>query len=402
MKQLNKAKIFLKNYDLNVIRERELMEKMNHPFLVSMYFSFQDKENLYMIFDLIEGGDLRYWYIQSKKFSEEEGKFIIACLILSLEYLHTNKLIHRDIKPENVLFSKKGYVYLSDFGASRSLQSATDESIIDTSGTPVYMSPEALLGKNHSYQSDYYSLGMLLYEMMFQRRPFGKENRNEIKKIYQEFQIQIIEEDYQNLNGWSPEAIDFVNKLLLRSPEERLGASGIDELKNHVWFDGFDWKGLYLKQMIPPFVPNIDESFNPNYYEKNSNISPINKKNNIMRNEKECNEIMKDFKKINNYKYLFNNFVDFNKYSSSARNKLFLFKNPHNIYEDDNNSHNNSNDERINGKRDEIYSYYYTMNNISSREENGEEVIKNNGIYGKRNNLKRNKKDIRLRINSEI
>ena len=188
MKQISKIKLLEENGIDEIFHEQKLSSKLDHPFLVTMNFSFQDKYYLYMINDLMTGGDLRYWYTQKKSFSEEECKFIVACVILGLEYLHTNKIIHRDLKPENILFDEKGYVHIADFGIARELKNEPEEKIVDTSGTSGYMAPETIFGEKHGYASDFFSLGVICYEMMMKRRPYPGMNRQEIKeKMASEF-----------------------------------------------------------------------------------------------------------------------------------------------------------------------------------------------------------------------
>ena len=119
MKTFLKSKLIDKKCVKSIIKERNLMSKINHPFIVNMHFSFQDSHYLYMILDLMKGGDLRHYIKLSEKskkiFSEKEVNFIIANLILSLEYIHKNNIIHCDIKPENILANKQGYFYLIRF-----------------------------------------------------------------------------------------------------------------------------------------------------------------------------------------------------------------------------------------------------------------------------------------------
>ena len=121
MKEISKVKLIQNDAYDEILHEQNLCSKLNHPFLVTMNFSFQDKDYLYMINDLMSAGDLRYWYIQKKIFTEKECKFITANIILGLEYLHSNKIIHRDLKPENILFDQKGYAHIADFGIAKEL-----------------------------------------------------------------------------------------------------------------------------------------------------------------------------------------------------------------------------------------------------------------------------------------
>ena len=138
-----------------------------------MRYAFQDNENLYLIMDLLNGGDLRYHICKNKKFSEEQtskfsfkffSEFFVACIILGLEYIHTNNIIHRDIKPENLVLEDKGYVRITDFGIAKLYQK---ENSAETSGTPGYMSPEVMCAQNHTIAVDYFALGVLCFEFMF-------------------------------------------------------------------------------------------------------------------------------------------------------------------------------------------------------------------------------------------
>ena len=314
MKEISKVKLIQKNACDEILHEQDLCSKLNHPFLVTMNFSFQDKDYVYMINDLMSGGDLRYWYIQRKNFTEKECKFIIANIILGLEYLHSNKIIHRDLKPENILFDQKGYVHIADFGIAKELGGEPDEKIIDSSGSPGYMSPETILEQKHSYASDFFSLGVICYEMMMKKRPYIGKNRQEIKeKMINEF-VQIKSE--QIPKGWSVEFADFVNKLLEKNEEKRLGYKNINDLKCHPWLKLLNWKNIYL--MKAPFVPprRVIRS------EENANLKP---------NDEKKDEILK-IKSSELYKKAFIDFGYFNKYSKKFQTQLSLLSNPHSFY----------------------------------------------------------------------
>lgn len=128
-----------------------------------MQYAFQDFENLYIVLDLLSGGDLRYHVSRYRKFSEEQTKFFMACILLSLEYIHNKSILHRDIKPENLVLDEKGYVGLTDFGIAKIYQK---ENYTETSGTPGYMAPEVMCAQNHTIAVDYFALGVIGYEFM--------------------------------------------------------------------------------------------------------------------------------------------------------------------------------------------------------------------------------------------
>ena len=119
MKEMSKARIIAKKSVNSVLNERKLLSYLKYPFIVNMQFAFQDKENLYLVMDLMPGGDFRYHITRNRHFSEAQSKFFIACILIGLEFLHNNGVIHRDIKPENLVFDNQGYLTITDFGIAR-------------------------------------------------------------------------------------------------------------------------------------------------------------------------------------------------------------------------------------------------------------------------------------------
>ena len=144
-----------------------------------MHYAFQDRDNLYLIMDLLLGGDQRYHIARRRKFSEEITKFFLACLIHALEAVHNANIIHRDVKPENLVFDNDGYLRLTDFGVARKL---TADNSSETSGTPGYMAPEVLSRMNHRFEADYFAIGVIGFECMNGRRPYVGVTRKDIRE----------------------------------------------------------------------------------------------------------------------------------------------------------------------------------------------------------------------------
>ena len=258
MKEMLKIRIVSKKSVNSVLNEQRLLSVLRHPFIVNMKFAFQDRDNLYLAMDLMKGGDLRYHINQHERFTEYQTKFFVACIVSGLEYLHVNSIIHRDIKPENLVLDVKGYIRITDFGIARIL--SVDNSK-DTSGTPGYMAPEVLNRQRHSIGVDYFALGVILYEFMTGRRPYVGRNRREVKEHIMSRQVRLVKS--QVPEGWSIECVDFVNKLLQRKPEERLGCNGPLELKSHNWLRDFPWKALLEKKLESPFKPKDKINYDP-------------------------------------------------------------------------------------------------------------------------------------------
>ena len=311
MKEMSKVKIYLKKALSSILSEKRILSSFNYSLIPKLNFSFQDKEYLYLILDYLPGGNLRYYIKSEMRFNESQIKFFISNIILSLKYIHNNNIIHRDLKPDNLVFDDKGYLYLTDFGISRKIHSG--KSILGKSGTPGYMSPEVLLNKPQNFSSDFFSLGIICYELLKGKKPFQGENKIKIaeKILYKNIKLtkKNIPENY------SIEIGDFINKLLKRNMKKRLGNKGIDEIINHPWLEDVQWETIESKLLTDdgmPFIPCLGDNFN---------INAANKKDYIeVDNYDEC------LKKINNSGY-FKNFY-FNYFNICAITKCkAIYKN---------------------------------------------------------------------------
>ena len=254
MKEMSKARVLSKKSVNSVLNERKLLGSLKHEFIVNMQYAFQDKDNLYLVMDLLTGGDLRYHLGKLRRFSEEQTRFFVACVVLGLEFLHKNGIIHRDIKPENLVMDAGGYVRITDFGIARVW---TPDNSKDTSGTPGYMAPEVMCRQNHGVAVDYFALGVLCYEFMTGRRPYQGKTRKDIRDLVLAHQVQLSRSDIPP--NWSPESGDFINKLIQRKPCNRLGVNGPQEVKTHPWLQSFPWEKLQAKELQAPFRPSSTE-----------------------------------------------------------------------------------------------------------------------------------------------
>ena len=269
LKEMSKVRIIDRRSEKSIKGERDFLSILRHPFIVNMNCAFQDYENLYLVMDLLTGGDLRYHLCKIRRFSEEETKFFIACLLLGLEYIHKNNIIHRDIKPENLVSDDKGYIRITDFGVAKIRK---EDNSSETSGTPGYMAPEVLMAQNHSFPVDFFAIGIMGYEFMMGQRPYLGKSRKEIKHLVLKKQAKIEEDDIPE--GWSEESVDFINNCLKRKESRRLGyINGVSDLKNHIWFKRFDWESLYNKTMQAPFVPKKAGNYDKKYCEGVEKVS---------------------------------------------------------------------------------------------------------------------------------
>lgn len=253
MKVLKKEELFRRNQIDHTKTERLILATLRHPFMVKLRYSFQTDHKLYMVLDFVRGGELFYHLRRAGKFSEEQTRFYVAEVILALDYLHRHDVIYRDLKPENILLGHDGHIKLTDFGLSKKgITSVGGKGEGQTAttfcGTPEYLAPEIITGIGHGKAVDWWSVGILAFEMLNGKPPFSSQNRNQLY-------INTIKGQITWPEGISIEARDLLSKLLHRRPEERLGSNGISEIQNHAFFASLDWEAVYHKRVTPPFVP---------------------------------------------------------------------------------------------------------------------------------------------------
>ena len=275
MKEISKVKAYLKKSISSTLLEKQILSYLHYPFLANLNFSFQDKEYLYLVLDYLPGGDLRYYINKGIIFSETQIKFFISNIILSLDYIHSMNIIHRDVKPENLVFDGRGYLHLTDFGIARKIKSG--KPITDKSGTPGYLSPEALLKKPQTFASDFFAIGVICYELIFGKKPFRGKTKKEVaeKILYKNINIKS-EHLHSDFSAYLP---DFINRLLKRNQIERLGYKGIEEIKEHKWLKDLDWDAIEDKTVDSEkisFTPLIGDNFDNNFVNKKDNINVEN------------------------------------------------------------------------------------------------------------------------------
>ena len=261
MKVLKKDLIKKLKQSKNTKVEREILEKIQHPFIVSLYYAFQNSDGLFVVTEFLQGGDLFYHLRKHGIFTIDQIRFYAAEIVLGIMHLHTHSIIYRDLKLENVLLDKLGHIKLIDFGLSK----ICDDIYLDNSnvsdlqaksfcGTNDYIAPEILLGKTYYSSVDWWSFGILLFEMAEGNPPFKltlKDYVDELFNIKDKITFRSCHnEDLQNL----------IRSLLEINTEKRLGHGNNQTfIKNHSFFKGINWDKVINKQINPPFKPIIND-----------------------------------------------------------------------------------------------------------------------------------------------
>ena len=223
-----------------VYTERKILEQVKHPFLVQLHYAFVTKNYYCLVIDLCTGGELFYYFQKNKSFDISSSKSLFAEVVLSMEFLHKNNILYRDLKPENILVDAQGHLRLTDFGLCRHNFKVRDRSKSFV-GSPEYMSPEILSGKGYNYSVDFYTLGVLLFEMLVGLPPHYNEDKMQMYRDIMQKRPQIP----SMLQG---DIRDLLEGLLQIDPIERIGYHhGISEIKNHPFFRDIDWHALLRK-----------------------------------------------------------------------------------------------------------------------------------------------------------
>ncbi|KAG5518274.1 hypothetical protein PMAC_003070 [Pneumocystis sp. 'macacae'] len=318
MKTLLKSEMFKKDQLAHVKAERDVLAESDSPWVVSLYYSFQDSQYLYLIMEFLPGGDLMTMLIKYDTFSEDVTRFYIAECILAIEAVHKLGFIHRDIKPDNILIDKTGHIKLSDFGLSmgfhkthdsayyqrlfenRNTSTPTENSVMvdaifltmsskdkiatwkknrrimaySTVGTPDYIAPEIFTQHGYGQECDWWSLGAIMFECLIGWPPFCSEYAHETyRKIINWKEHLYFPEDLH----LSAEAEDLIRKLLT-SADQRLGRHGANDIKSHPFFRGVDWNTI--REINAPFIPQLKSITDTSYFEEINSVPdiPINSK----------------------------------------------------------------------------------------------------------------------------
>lgn len=230
--------------------ERRMLSVVSHPFLIRMWGTFQDAEQVFMVMDYIEGGELFSLLRKSQRFPNPVAKFYAAEVCLALEYLHANEIIYRDLKPENILLDRNGHIKITDFGFAKYVPDVT----YTLCGTPDYIAPEVISTKPYNKSVDWWSFGIYIYEMLAGYTPFYDANA---MKTYE----NILNAELKFPPFFNADAQDLLSKLMERDLSKRLGnlQNGSEDVKNHPWFSEVVWEKLLSRNIETPYEPPIQQ-----------------------------------------------------------------------------------------------------------------------------------------------
>lgn len=250
LKTIRKAHIASRNEITHTLAERLVLARVNNPFIVPLKFSFQSEQKLYLVLAFVNGGELFHHLQQEQRFNEERSRFYSAELLLALEHLHELDVVYRDLKPENILLDYTGHIALCDFGLCK-LNMKDNDTTNTFCGTPEYLAPEVLNGSGYNRTIDWWTLGVLLYEMLSGLPPFYDESPDVMYK-------KIVNNPLVFSDVVGPDARTILTGLLSRDPLKRLGVNGAEEIRRHPFFHKhIDFAKLLAKKIQPPFKPKV-------------------------------------------------------------------------------------------------------------------------------------------------
>uniref|UniRef100_A0A7S2VFD7 cGMP-dependent protein kinase n=1 Tax=Entomoneis paludosa TaxID=265537 RepID=A0A7S2VFD7_9STRA len=258
------------------IREKNIMSQMHHPHIIKLFWSHQDPDFVYLLLEMVNGGELfnRIHPIdedfenapQNIGIPEDHARFYAFIVADMLKYMHEKKYVYRDLKPENVLISHNGFPVLIDFGFTKKLTEKT----FTLCGTPGYLAPEMVTSQGHMFGADHWALGIMTYQMLCKENFFFPDGMDPVT-LYK----CIAEDEFEPpTDRCSPEGCDFMDQLLQKDPVMRLGslAGGENDVLRHKWFTGMDPKKIRTQQLTPPWVPNIKDPLDTTHFEDWSDI----------------------------------------------------------------------------------------------------------------------------------
>ncbi|KAJ3122535.1 camp-dependent protein kinase catalytic subunit [Nowakowskiella sp. JEL0407] len=314
LKAMRKTQVVAKKQVKHVIHEKRLLEIFSgeqtvpsSEFMVRLYSSFQDEGHLYMVLEFVNGGDLFTCIRKYRRFTENVARFYAAELVIALEYLHSRHVVYRDLKPENILMDSNGHIKIADFGFAKRVP---DKTVYDPAlkgqtrepgttktfcGTPAYMAPEIVLRKPHGKASDWWSLAVVVYEMLAGYTPFGKGH--DLTQIYKNVIAGVDDPRHRWSSQITPPAKNLLRRMMDANPATRLGSGlnlsneeyeeitkkignpiddynlmsmdiGATEIKSHPWFESIDWTSIALRENDGPIIPALDGELDISNFDK--------------------------------------------------------------------------------------------------------------------------------------
>lgn len=265
-----KYDLLIKSAEHEVIRERDILSQLNHPFIARIWATNQDTDFVYLLEDYLAGGEF-YSVLERQpngRIEASQAQVYAACLADALAYLHENHIVYRDLKPENIMLSKRGLPTLVDFGCAKKLTAEDGFKSRTLLGTPRFTSPEMMdpssFGGGHSFGTDHWALGILLFEALAGESPFWYEDMPE-HELFE--QIPVVEPNWKTLEDLAipPDAIDLVQKLLIKHPDDRVGAKSEDEILKHAWLSPIHVRDL--AGIEAPWVPELTDATDTQYFD---------------------------------------------------------------------------------------------------------------------------------------
>ncbi|CAG9319476.1 unnamed protein product [Blepharisma stoltei] len=259
IKMMYKSQIIQMRQVEHIKSEKKALQEFSHPFIAKLIGTQQDRKRLYLFLEYIPGGELYKHLRINRMFTVPTAKFYAAEVVSAFSYIHSQNAVYRDLKPENILLSKEGHIKFVDFGFTKFL--TPGEYTYTLCGTPEYLPPEVILQNGHHLEADWWTLGILLFEMLVGRPPFEEKNPYNIYK-------KIISSEVAYPENLDEAAHDLISKLLMKDPKKRISEEAI---KRHAFFRGINWRDVDLQCLNPPIVPIIrapDDSSNFDKYKE--------------------------------------------------------------------------------------------------------------------------------------
>lgn len=262
LKKLKKKVMVEQQQQEHVLNEKHIMQACDSPFICKLCQTYKDSKYVYFLMEVCLGGDVWTTLQKRRQFDDATAQFMIGCVVEAFDHLHSMNIVYRDLKPENLMLDLRGYLKLVDFGFSKKIGPSKTWTF---AGTPEYVAPEIILNRGHDRAVDYWALGILTHELLVGKPPFrAADHMTTYNKILKGIEVvgipSIVGKNASNL----------IKKLLRLNPSERLGyqRNGIQDIRNHKWFNNFNWQALQKQTMPAPIIPTVRSQIDTRNFER--------------------------------------------------------------------------------------------------------------------------------------